>query len=285
VSDGNKAIVVDAGYSSEAADNTTAIINDLGVPLVAVFITHAHPDHFAGLDELHSSWPKCKFYVATQNILDELIQTAQTDKVTINSSLITVHTSTTFDILSVPMTIDSDWLPGETEYAAMLYVPSESILFTGDIFGHDINLYLGPTVDLPRVDTWKTNLATLKTRYPQDTNLYPGHGSPTSNTDPVDDDVTYLNAFESIITTCGSTTTTAIVQLKQEFPQYASTDFLLDYLAINPAWNDSSIKNCDAPSSGYSYSSAATLGYSHTHIHYLLLLFVIVLLLVFCQDI
>ena len=57
--------IIDPGLPPEAAD-MIAHIRKNGLDLTTIFITHAHTDHFAGLDEVRAEFPEAAVYLGEE---------------------------------------------------------------------------------------------------------------------------------------------------------------------------------------------------------------------------
>ncbi len=61
----NEMILIDAGENSEKISD---YLNEKDLKLDKILITHAHFDHIAGLNHLTEQYPKCKVYIATEEM-------------------------------------------------------------------------------------------------------------------------------------------------------------------------------------------------------------------------
>ena len=71
--DGQGSIIVDATRSSKDALEVAKIARGHGTEPGIIFITHGHPDHYLGMGTLKKEFPNVKFYVASQEIKDDII--------------------------------------------------------------------------------------------------------------------------------------------------------------------------------------------------------------------
>ena len=147
--DERHAIILDAGmYEEREQQRFAEYISKEQLEIVALLITHAHPDHVCGQ----------AFIEQTYN-LQAIIQPDEGQ-------------------LDIPyFHIQVIATPGHKEDCVCYYLPEKKILFTGDTLFQES---IGRT-DLPGGDMG-TLIRSLKKLVvlPEDTHVYPGHGYPTT---------------------------------------------------------------------------------------------------------
>ena len=143
------AVVIDAGmYEEREKTRFAQYIKTEQLDIVALLITHAHPDHVCGVE----------FMEATYGV-KAIIQPAEGK---LNIPYFNIHVIST---------------PGHKEDCVCYYLPEENILFTGDTLFQES---IGRT-DLPGGDMHELMLSLRKlVVLPEETKVYPGHGYPTS---------------------------------------------------------------------------------------------------------
>ena len=148
-----QAVIIDAGmYEEREQQRFAAYIAQHNLQPVALLITHAHPDHVCGIEFLQQTYN-----------LTPIIQPNE-------------------GVLALPAT---DWhieviaTPGHKEDAVCYYLPNDKILFTGDtLFQESIGRTDLPGGDMATLIRSLNKLVLL----PEDTQVYPGHGYPTTIT-------------------------------------------------------------------------------------------------------
>lgn len=133
----NKTIVVDPGDEYDKIKNALHNKN-----VVAIFITHYHPDHIGALDQLLTDF-----------------------NVPVNPGNISGFTYKTLPT------------PGHKKDCITFYFKEEKVMFTGDfIFANDIGRWDLPTGNKEEM------IESLKmiSRYPDDIKIYPGHYEDTT---------------------------------------------------------------------------------------------------------
>ena len=146
-----QAIIIDAGmYEEREQQRFAEYLTKQNLRPVALLITHAHPDHVCGIDFLQQTYN-----------LTPIIQPQE-------------------GVLPLPST---DWhievisTPGHKEDCVCYYLPAEKLLFTGDtLFQESIGRTDLPGGDMATLIRSLNRLVLL----PEDTQVYPGHGYPTT---------------------------------------------------------------------------------------------------------
>jgi glyoxylase-like metal-dependent hydrolase (beta-lactamase superfamily II) len=223
-----EAILVDGQFFSAGAQKVVDMVKATGKNLTTVFLTHAHPDHYVGMDVIKTAFPNAKF-VTTQMVLVDyttkapgtfaflkgMLGGAIPDKIVtfeaVGGTTLTVD-GQTINIIDIP---DA----GESEKAAILEIPDQKAVFAGDLVYNKVHLWLAEC----QSDGWKKNLDALAAKgY---TTYYPGHG-PKATAAVVAEDKAYIDGALPILMNA-ATSDDAQAQLKAKFPDYTG-DGLLD---------------------------------------------------------
>ena len=149
--DNRHAVIIDAGMLDEREQRRFRdFIESEQLSPVALLITHAHPDHVCGLEWLQETYHLSPVIYPAEGVLD---------------------------LPSFAERIEVLRTPGHKEDCVCYYLPSQKILFSGDTLFQES---IGRT-DLPGGDM-HTLLSSLQrlTVLPQDTQVLPGHGYPTT---------------------------------------------------------------------------------------------------------
>lgn len=147
--DAKHAIIIDAGmYEEREQQRFAEYIKQEQLTPIALLITHAHPDHVSGVSFLEQTYN-----------LAAIVQPAEGQ-------------------LDIPyFNVQVIATPGHKEDAVCYYLPEENILFTGDTLFQES---IGRT-DLPGGDMHTLILSLNKlVILPENTQIYPGHGYPTT---------------------------------------------------------------------------------------------------------
>jgi glyoxylase-like metal-dependent hydrolase (beta-lactamase superfamily II) len=223
------AVLVDGQFFKADADKVVELVKASGKTLKTVFLTHAHPDHYLGLDPIHAAFPAAEV-VATKDVVADFNQAAQGTFDALKAQL----GAQIADKLFAPTALSGDSIelegeklkvielpePGESAHAAALGLVDPNALIAGDVLYNDIHLVLAECAS----QGWLNNLNTLKgLGYGT---FYPGHGA-EAKAAVFDADAHYIKDVVPIMD-AAATEADAQAQIKQKYPAYQS-DFLLGF--------------------------------------------------------
>lgn len=189
------AYLVESSTGVVAIDSTLTVsdgralherLERLGKPLLAVLLTHSHPDHYGGLTELVASDDVPIVAVSGVNdvirrddeikerILRPMFGEEWASKRTFPNHTVADGDTLTFDGLSFTV---MDIGPSESPHDSAWFLGDDrTTVFLGDQVYDHMHAYLADGFH----ERWLSNIERLRSELPADATLHIGHGGPTS---------------------------------------------------------------------------------------------------------
>jgi hydroxyacylglutathione hydrolase len=172
--DASEAVVVDPGGD---ADRLRTVLARAGLTISAILVTHTHYDHIGGVADLAAA-TRAPVYVADGEamVLERPEDFYGPLGIDIRGRVPDVRLQGDEPLDVAGLHFETMLVPGHSP--AHLSFRAGSALFSGDV------LFAGSVgrVDLPGGDwdTLLTSIRALSAAYPPDTDVFPGHGPPTT---------------------------------------------------------------------------------------------------------
>ena len=173
--------VVDAQLVMPEAQQVAELVRSTGKKLAWVWITHGHPDHYAGLEALQKAFPGVPLYARPSTTtdgpeilrkFDAPLQKFFPGEMTSGPVALQAYTAPSISVGGVELKI-VDLAGGEHGTTTMLVIPSLRAALVGDVVYNKVHPWLNEMDDagvLKQIDMLGT-LADVDT-------FYPGHGEP-----------------------------------------------------------------------------------------------------------
>lgn len=215
------AILVDAQFLRSEATKVVDLVKKSGKELTTILITHAHPDHYLGLEVLTKEFPSAKV-IATPEVIKDIQATAQ-KKIDYWK---TIYKDDLADVFVTPepfkgnsLTLDNEKItvkslaPQESEHSVVVYVPSQKALIGGDILYNKVHLWLQED----RPEQWLTVLKDVK-KVGKIEKTFPGHGE-NSDVALIETNSKYIKEYLKA-TGPKATRESALAKMKDLYPDY-----------------------------------------------------------------
>jgi glyoxylase-like metal-dependent hydrolase (beta-lactamase superfamily II) len=196
--------------------------------LTTVMISHAHPDHFMGLDVITESFPRARI-VSRPNVVADIksdgpwmfsmlqgkLGAAGPKRLVIPEAL----AETALDIEGIQMEA-VEFGEGESKHIAAVHIPALKALLSADLVYNNAHLYLQEK----HLDSWLARLDELE-KFAKDriVTIYPGHGS-AGGLELIPATRAYLHDFAEAIKSGDAKT--AEERMLAKYPQYHVKQFL-----------------------------------------------------------
>jgi glyoxylase-like metal-dependent hydrolase (beta-lactamase superfamily II) len=200
--------VIDTQRTLPEARALVARVRALGKPVQAVLVTHEHPDHLGGVDEVMTAFPEAALWASaatTRFIRDKgpgMVQMMRTqaglgDRFAARIPLPTrlLQDGDTVQLASTPFKVQQ-LADGESSSMSTLVSAERRIAFVADLAGNSMTPWLGDG----HVQAWMAQLEAAQTRLAGYT-VYPGHGEPGPAAQVLGGQLSYLKFFVQAVRT------------------------------------------------------------------------------------
>ena len=227
----HEVMLVDAQLTKTSAEKVLQEIKETKKPLSIVYITHEHADHFLGLEVFKEAYPGVEI-IASSAVVGRInkVYQGKIDKwqkifgpgATSHVVAVRNFDGDVIEFEGTEIQVFKN-IQGDTDENAMLWIPGQRILITGDILFNDMHVYTAET-DVTARERWLSSLKTIRALKPSI--VIPGHskvGAPLDASTAVDFTERYLLVFEEELRKAKDADS-LIGSMKERFP---SADLLV----------------------------------------------------------
>jgi glyoxylase-like metal-dependent hydrolase (beta-lactamase superfamily II) len=206
VSGEKDAIVIDAQFDLANAHRLVAELLDSRKNLTTVYVTHAHPDHYFGLQVIHDAFPKAKL-VALPATVAEIKKTWQGkvkqwspmygNLIPQRPLLPSALAGTKLELEGQALEIHGG-LQGDDAQSSYVWIPSAKTVVAGDIVYRGVYAWTAETNPAQR-KAWAKTLDEIAALHPAQ--VIAGHKDPKADNGAAGVDQTrqYLEAFDAAV--------------------------------------------------------------------------------------
>lgn len=226
----NQLTLIDTQYSLSQAREFRAYAESLGKPIKNIIISHAHPDHYLGLDAFRGIdarvWATAHVIDAIKakgaKALEHSLCTLGADSaqsVIIPNSVINVPSANVDGLILQFLEVER----AEARHQLVINLPQLNTLIVQDLVYNQYHAYLNPWLL-----SWKNAIVRVRAMFPNTQLLLVGHGDPTTP-DAFDQQLCYL---EKALTQCRSCKDRCAHKdyFVSTFPDYKGADIIDLYL-------------------------------------------------------
>jgi glyoxylase-like metal-dependent hydrolase (beta-lactamase superfamily II) len=179
----NGLVVIDLQRDLPHAREALAAVKRVGKPVLAVIVTHGHPDHYAGLGVFRAEWPQLVAYASstTQDtiahdrygfnaLLQQMAPGLFPKPVDVPDRVLADDETLTIDGLRL---VTRKYGKGDANSMTVVYLPDSGDLFSGDLVLSGMHLFFHESAS----GDWLAGLERLARQFGAARRLHPGHGA------------------------------------------------------------------------------------------------------------
>ena len=201
----NGVVVIDTQRQLSEGKNVLEEVKKINKPILGVIITHPHPDHINGAEALLNGTANVPIY-STQSTFDimkndkgglialskQILGNDYSNQTILPNNIVKSGKNITIDEITYNF---EDIGPGEAGDMTLIYLPSQKILFTGDV----VNNRMHPFLAEGRSSEWIKQIEYIMQNYSDTEILFPGHGQSGPPKTLLDEQLNYINTFRSLV--------------------------------------------------------------------------------------
>src|SRR5258708_2247922 len=165
----HEVMLVDAQLTKTSAEKVLQQIEETKKPLSAIYVTHAHADHFLGLEVFKKAYPGVRI-IATSAVVDriDMVYQEKIDKwkkilgsgATSHAVAISRFDNNLIEFEGAKIEVLKN-IQGDTDENTMLWIPGQRILIAGDVLFNDMHVYTAQT-DSKASGKWLNSLRRIR---------------------------------------------------------------------------------------------------------------------------
>src|ERR687890_248249 len=201
----NGVVVIDTQRQLSEGKNVLEEAKKINKPILGVIITHPHPDHINGAEALLNGTANVPIY-STQSTVDimkndkgglialskQILGNDYSNQTILPNNIVKSGKNITIDEITYNF---EDIGPGEAGDMTLIYLPSQKILFTGDV----VNNRMHPFLAEGHSSEWIKQIEYIMQNYSDAEILFPGHGQSGPPKTLLDEQLNYINTFRSLV--------------------------------------------------------------------------------------
>ncbi len=230
-----EAVLVDTQYMPEDVDEVIRRIEATATTLTAIYVTHAHADHYFGLERLVERFPQARA-VAAPVVADEIAAGNET----LRASWTEMFSGTALDNTVIPEPLDGDTITIDGELLravvvgqadipnnTVLHIPALAAVVAGDVIYNGVNPFLAAS-DPDGWRRWLESIAKVAALDPRI--IVAGHKRPEL---PDDDIPASLGATSAYIrdfmteVAAASGSRDLVARMQRRYPDYGNPSALI----------------------------------------------------------
>lgn len=198
-------VLIDAQRPLSLGREAAEVVSATGQPLLAILLTHPHPDHFGGLQSVLNAFPGTPVYAseATTEIMatdangfiaatKEVLGDDAPHQQPLPTEVVADGQSLRFGDIEL---VANEIGQGEADTMTLFYAPSVNALFAGDIVDNKRTPFFleGHTTE------WLAQLPEVRDSYAErNPDVYPGHGE-QAGMELFDAQIEYMETFRAFV--------------------------------------------------------------------------------------
>ena len=231
----SEAVLIDTQYMGDDVEEVIHRIEATGTTLTTIYITHAHADHYFGLERLLARFPLARA-VAAPVVATEIAATNEA----LRTSWSEMFSGTALDNTAIPKPLDGDTITidgeqlraivvGQADIAnnTVLHVPSIAAVVAGDVIYNGVNPFLAAS-DPDGWRLWLESIAKVAELRPRI--VVAGHKRPELPDDDIAASVgatgEYIRAFMAEVE-AATGARDLVARMQRRYPDFANPSALI----------------------------------------------------------